>query len=427
MEGKRFVGLFGSSIKTEEDLVKFKLQKEEEYKAAAAREAVNEKDSSLQTQPADESCLQLRGTASYEPMVTDSIKAVNKEEAKMTAENQARKEAVSDYADSYREELADVCVASEESFTPAQNGKLKESADRLYKEMREFEQSEGACGPDQDTWDAFAALHERNVRSILAAKDISEATGRESKASEEAAGEAVRSIEESVVFISRSRVDLLHGQKVYEDQIEELRRRVEDIAEAKTLGVGKEEDFTRTLAAAADFLKQIEGLRREAGNLPRKPASEMFKASRSSVRRAYFAVQLTPPHLRRHIKENAPQEVSRVLQQAAVAFEQGSESLGQAKEAIVRTARSHQSAAAFYREAWMEEAKASGISPEIEERVALRMAKAGMGAYTIRVTLERESPLREDMKAGKAKEIAEAAKAKVADAREAEREEDHRR
>ena len=369
--------LLSYSIKTEEDLVKFKREKEEDFL--------------------------------------------------MSTENQARKETVSDYADSYREELADVCAASEESFTPAQNGKLKESADRLYKEMREFEQSEGSCGPDQDAWDAFAALHERNVRSILAAKDISEATGRESKASEEAAGEAVRSIEESIVFISRSRVDLLHKQKVYEDQIEELRRRIEDISEAKTLGVGKEEDFTRTLAAAAGFLKQIEGLRREAGNLPRKPASEMFKASRSSVRRAYFAVQLTPPHLRRHIKENAPQEVSRVLQQAAVAFEQGSESLGQAKEAIVRTARSHQSAADFYRAAWMEEAKASGISPEIEERVALRMAKAGMGAYTIRVTLERESPLHEDMKAGKAKEIAEAAKAKIADAREAEREEDHRR
>ena len=59
-------------------------------------------------------------------------------------------------------------------------------------------------------------------------------------------------------------------------------------------------------------------------------------------------------------------------------------------------------------QAGKEEAKASGISPEIEERVALRMAKAGMGAYTIRMTLECESPLREDMKAGKAKEIAEA-------------------
>ena len=128
----------------------------------------------------------------------------SKEEAKMTAENQARKEAVSDYADSYREELADVCAASEESFTPAQNGKLKESAERLYKEMREFEQSEGTCGPDQDAWDSFAVLHERNVRNILAVKEISEATGRESKASEEAAGEAVRSIEESIVFISRS-------------------------------------------------------------------------------------------------------------------------------------------------------------------------------------------------------------------------------
>ena len=88
MEGKRSFDLFGSSIKTEEDLVKFKLQKEEEYKAAAAREAANEKDSSLQTQPVDKSHLQLRGTASYEPMVTDSIKAVNKEEAKMTAGNQ---------------------------------------------------------------------------------------------------------------------------------------------------------------------------------------------------------------------------------------------------------------------------------------------------------------------------------------------------
>ena len=88
MEGKRFFDLFGSSIKTEEDLVKFKLQKEEEYKAATAREAANEKDSSLQTQPADKSRLQLRGTASYEPMVTDSIKAVNKEEAKMTTGNQ---------------------------------------------------------------------------------------------------------------------------------------------------------------------------------------------------------------------------------------------------------------------------------------------------------------------------------------------------
>ena len=54
LEGKRFFDLFGSSIKTEEDLVKFKLQKEEEYKAAVAREAANEKDSSLQTQPAEQ-------------------------------------------------------------------------------------------------------------------------------------------------------------------------------------------------------------------------------------------------------------------------------------------------------------------------------------------------------------------------------------
>jgi len=33
LEGKRFFDLFASSIKTEEDLVKFKLQKEEGYKA----------------------------------------------------------------------------------------------------------------------------------------------------------------------------------------------------------------------------------------------------------------------------------------------------------------------------------------------------------------------------------------------------------
>jgi len=87
-------------IKTEEDLVKFKREKEEDFL--------------------------------------------------MSTENQARKETVSDYADSYREELADVCAASKESFTPAQNEKLQESAERLYKEMREFERSEGVCGPDQD-------------------------------------------------------------------------------------------------------------------------------------------------------------------------------------------------------------------------------------------------------------------------------------
>ena len=426
MEGKRFVGLFGSSIKTEEDLVKFKLQKEEEYKAAAAREAVNEKDSSLQTQPADESCLQLRGTASYEPMVADSIEAVNKEEAKMTAENAARKEAAFDYADSYRTELADVCAASKESFTPAQNEKLQESAERLYKEMREFERSEGVCGPDQDTWDAFAALHERNVRSILAAKDISEATGRESKASEEAVREAVHDIEDSAAFMRRSRDELLQKQKDYEEQVDGLRRRVEELFEAKTLGIGMAEDFSKTIAIASDFLKQIEGLRKEARNLPRKQSSEMFKASRRRTAKAYYAVKLVPTQIKYHIDEGAHEAVNRVLRKVADTFGQEVKSVLEEKEAIARQTRSNQSAADFYRAVWKEESKASGISLETEERVALRMAKAGMGAYTIRVTLERESPLHEDMKAGKAKEIAEAAKAKVADAREAEREEDRR-
>lgn len=427
LEGKRFFDLFGSSIKTEEDLVKFKLQKEEEYKAAAAREAANEKDSSLQTQPTDESHLQLRGTASYEPMVTDSITAVNKEEAKMTAENAARKETAFDYADSYRTELADVCAASKESFTSAQNEKLQESAERLYKEMREFEQSESSCGPDQDTWDAFAALHERNVRSILAAKDISEATGRESKASEEAVREAVHDIEDSAAFMRRSRDELLQKQKDYEEQVDGLRRRVEELFEAKTLGIGMAEDFSKTIAIASDFLKQIEGLRKEARNLPRKQSSEMFKASRRRIAKAYYAVKLVPTQIKYHIDEGTHEAVNRVLRKVADTFGQEVKSALEEKEAIARQTRSNQSAADFYRAAWKEESKASGISLGTEERVALRMAKAGMGAYTIRVTLERESPLHEDMKAGKAKEIAEAAKAKAADAREAEREEDHRR
>ncbi len=369
--------LLNYSIKTEEDLVKFKREKEEDFL--------------------------------------------------MTAENQARKKAAFDYADSYREELADVCAASEESFTPAQNGKLKESADRLYKEMREFEQSEGACGPDQDTWDAFAALHERNVRSILAAKDISEATGRESKASEEAVREAVHDIEDSAAFMRRSRDELLQKQKDYEEQVDGLRRRVEELFEAKTLGIGTAEDFSKTIAIASDFLKQIEGLRKEARNLPRKQSSERFKASRRRIAKAYYAVKLVPTQIKYHIDEGAHEAVNRVLRKVADTFGQEVKSVLEEKEAIARQTRSNQSAADFYRAVWKEESKASGISLETEERVALRMAKAGMGAYTIRVTLERESPLHEDMKAGKAKEIAEAAKAKVADAREAEREEDLRR
>ena len=41
MEGKRFINLFGSSIKTEEDLVKLKMQREVEAEATAARQGVS--------------------------------------------------------------------------------------------------------------------------------------------------------------------------------------------------------------------------------------------------------------------------------------------------------------------------------------------------------------------------------------------------
>lgn len=76
LEGKRFVDLFGSSIKTEEDLVKFKMQKEEETKMTTEKQAQKE----IEVQNVDRNVL-----PSTEPL--------------------------SDYADSYHQELADVCAA----------------------------------------------------------------------------------------------------------------------------------------------------------------------------------------------------------------------------------------------------------------------------------------------------------------------------
>lgn len=63
-------------------------------------------------------------------------------------------------------------------------------------------------------------------------------------------------------------------------QIAGLRRRVEELKQAKELGVGTAQDFAKAIAVAADFLHQIEGIRKDAANQPRKQASAMFKASR---------------------------------------------------------------------------------------------------------------------------------------------------
>ena len=41
MEGKRFINLFGYSIKTEEDLVKLKMKREAEAEATTARQGVS--------------------------------------------------------------------------------------------------------------------------------------------------------------------------------------------------------------------------------------------------------------------------------------------------------------------------------------------------------------------------------------------------
>ena len=420
--------LINYSIKTEEDLVKFKLQKEEEYKAAAAHEATNEKDSSLQTQPADKSRLQPRGTASYEPMVTDSITEVNKEEAKMTTENQARKESPS-YADSYHQELADVCAASKESFTDLQNEKLKESADRLYKQLLSLEESEGVCGPEQDAWDGFAPLHEKNISNIFAAKDISEATGKESQATEEAVTGAVHGIEDSAAYMGQCHTALLQKQKDYEEQIDGLRRRVEELEQAKKFGVGTAQDFAQAITVATDFLHQVENIRKDAASQSRKRASDMFDEVRKRTADVYYTVKFAPTQIKAYIADKAHKAVDRVLRKVASAFEQGSQALAEAQGSILSRTQESQSAAEFYREALKEEAKANDgkLSLETDARVALSMAKAGMGAYTIRMTLERESPFRKEMKNGKAEEIAKEAKAKVAAERETEQEENLRR
>lgn len=362
----------------------------------------------------------------------------------MTTEKQAQKEVevqnvdrnvlpstepLSDYADSYHQELADVCAASMENFNDAQNEKLKESADRLHKEMRSFEQSEGDCGPEQDAWDKFAPLHERNVSNILAAKDISEATGKESRATAEAVTEAVHGIEDSAAFMGQCRTTLLKMQKDYEEQIAGLRRRVEELEQAKELGVGTMQDFAKAITVATDFLHQVEVIRKDAASQPRKQASELFKASRQRTADVYYTVKLAPTQIKAYIKDKAHKAVDRILQKVASAFDQGSRALAETKKDILRKTQENQSAADFYREAFKEERKANDgkFSLETDTRIALRMAEAGMSAFTIQVTLERESPLRNEMKSGKAQEIAKEAKEKAATAREDNKEENLQR
>ena len=446
------------------------------HEVAPEKVFVQQKSDTLQTQPADESHLQLRGIALYKYMITNFLQGVNgsftptrkeeknmvdyskvpseavdvvfaQENRKLAAEIERDKEKtaretlawadsfdgkyespeeeryvylmkksamaqlgiepVKSDADVYHQEISDSLTVAEESLDDNAIKELRGIADDLHTSMKNVEEAEQNCGADQETWDGYAPRHENIIRTIEQAGDA-KSEGKSDEECSKVLLDAQESMREGAAYMQERCELILQREKEYQEQIEGLRRRIEELERERELKAQSPEEFARCLAVSTEFLAAVDAMRKEAKNQPRIVASEMFAASREAVKDAYYSVKLAPTKVKNYLKQKAHKAIDGVLHSVAGVFDKGIAALTQRRDEILKKSYEVQSATEFYRDAMKQETEDGKVqgTMETERRIACSMAKVGFGAYAIEKVLRAESPYRKEMEQGDAKNIA---------------------
>ena len=310
-------------------------------------------------------------------------------------------------ADVYHQEISDSLTVAEESLEDNAAKELRSIADDLHTSMKNVEEAEQNCGADQETWDGYVPRHENIIRTIERAGDA-KSEGKSDEECSKAIHEAQESMREGTAYMQERCELILQREKEYQEQIEGLRRRIEELERERELKAQSPEELARCLAVSTEFLAAIDAMRKEAKSQPRIVASEMFAASREAVKDAYYSVKLAPTKVKNYLKQKAHKAIDGVLHSVAGIFDKGIAALEQRRAGILEKSHEIQSATEFYRDAMKqaaEDGKEQGTM-EMERHVAKRMAQVGFGAYAIEKTLLAESPHRKEMEKGEARNIA---------------------
>ena len=339
----------------------------------------------------------------------DLVKFKQEKEEEKNVDNSIKvpKEAVKTDADVYHQEIFDSLTVAEESLDDNAIKELRGIADDLHTSMKNVEEAEQNCGADQETWDGYAPRHENIIRTIEQAGDA-KSEGKSDEECSKVLLDAQESMREGAAYMQERCELILQREKEYQEQIEGLRRRIEELERERELKAQSPEELARCLAVSTEFLAAIDAMRKEAKNQPRIIASEMFAASRESVKEAYYSVKLAPTKVKSYLKQKAHKAIDGVLHSVAGVFDKGITALTQRRDEILKKSHEVQSATEFYRDAMKQETEDGKVqgTMETERRVASRMAKAGFGVYAIEKTLHAESPHRKEMEKGGARNIA---------------------
>ena len=339
----------------------------------------------------------------------DLVKFKQEKEEEKNVDNSIKvpKEAVKTDADVYHQEIFDSLTVAEESLDDNAIKELRGIADDLHTSMKNVEEAEQNCGADQETWDGYAPRHENIIRTIEQAGDA-KSEGKSDEECSKVLLDAQESMREGAAYMQERCELILQREKEYQEQIEGLRRRIEELERERELKAQSPEELARCLAVSTEFLAAIDAMRKEAKNQPRIIASEMFAASRESVKEAYYSVKLAPTKVKSYLKQKAHKAIDGVLHSVAGVFDKGITALTQRRDEILKKSHEVQSATEFYRDAMKQETEDGKVqgTMETERRVASRMAKAGFGVYAIEKTLHAESPHCKEMEKGGARNIA---------------------
>ena len=339
----------------------------------------------------------------------DLVKFKQEKEEEKNVDNSIKvpKEAVKTDADVYHQEISDSLTMAEESLDDNAIKELRGIADDLHTSMKNVEEAEQNCGADQETWDGYAPRHENIIRTIEQAGDA-KSEGKSDEECSKVLLDAQESMREGAAYMQERCELILQREKEYQEQIEGLRQRIEELERERELKAQSPEELARCIVVSTEFLAAIDAMRKEAKNQPRIVASEMFAASRESVKEAYYSVKLAPTKVKSYLKQKAHKAIDGVLHSVAGVFDKGITALTQRRDEILKKSHEVQSATEFYRDAMKQETEDGKVqgTMETERRVASRMAKAGFGVYAIEKTLHAESPHRKEMEKGGARNIA---------------------
>ena len=307
-------------------------------------------------------------------------------------------------ADAYHQEIANSLTVAEKSIEDNAAKELRSIADDLHTSMKNVEEAEQTCGADQKTWDGYAPRHGNIIRSIEKAGDA-KSEGKSDEECSKAIHEAQESMREGTAYMQERCELILQREKEYQEQIEGLRRRIEELEREREMKAQSPEELARCIAASAEFFASVYAMREEAQHQPRRIASDLFAASRKAVKDTYDAVKSTPTRIKEYLEQQTRKAVNGALLGVAGIFDKGIAALGERRAKILEKVIPDPVPAPKKEEAELSPAERSFLAekeallaqhkkwnPAYTVRTAKKLAEQGFGEKEIATALQKHAP-----------------------------------